>query len=324
MSKKIFIVIVICIGSTLFFSCSYSPETYTYDEAEYFAGHNSAESWFEYFIRKESPQDYQDFPSRKDMSYPPTNFSFKEPVAILLLENRIKEFNEKDSKDVYRFIKLPSVKMTDRLFNAKTLVLIKYRRGENIWAREIDVFDIIGGCRIASYGGSADYIRSRPPGLKKIIEEANRLLSYPKFVNDGTDRLSTWRYYLDTIKKLDWNKPNTLVYKKIHIEKKVKSLKLMNYEEKNIKGNVFINLENGEYRIKLTDNANEYPDNDDWLILIKTSYGKEYAGQWIHVDKQGNRVGDWSKDAFKNYHNAFVLNVKDGTIVEQYSSETNE
>ncbi|MDR1054299.1 MAG: hypothetical protein LBL90_00335 [Prevotellaceae bacterium] len=79
-------------------------------------------------------------------------------------------------------------------------------------------------------------------------------------------------------------------------------------------------LENGEYRIKLTDNANEYPESDDWLIRIVTdTYGGVHRGRWIHVDKQGNRVGNWSEDVFKTYSNIFVLNVKDGTIVEQYT-----
>jgi len=322
MGKKIFIIAMASISLIMFLSCSYSPETY--NEAEYMTGtgYDKASDWFKDFISKKTPETSQSFPLVLGGVPPPNYFIFKEPVALLLCENKIVNYYEKAPDAVFRFVKLPNVKTANTLMEAKTLIMIEYRHGEEIYSRKIDVFDINESYRITNYGWSSDFIRNKPPGLKKIIEQANENLSYLQFVNDGTDLLSKWRFYLDAIAKLDLNKTNTPFYKKINSQNKVRNLKISNYDEKDVIGNVYVNLLDNKYRVILNNNANEFPKKDTWYVVIHTVYDKEYLGYWIRVDEKGQRIGNWSEDAFKYYNNTFVVNVNSSTIVEQYSSES--
>lgn len=262
-------------------------------------------------------------------SPPPTKFTFKEPVAVLLRENTIKKYDQKDTEDRCRFIKLPNVKTAKTLSEAKTLVNVHYSFSENMYYYGLNVFDIDESCLITQYHGR--YYEASPPGLEKIIEWSDEILSYPKFASDHTDCLSVWRHYLNEIDELPWNGPDTEFYRKIYSKSETKTFldtsKLSCYDMTDVKG--YINIDMGEYKrqgndplvhVSLSEYSYSLPQNESWLVVITTFYERRVVGlrreYWAGTGKPTGRPDE---PAYKEYYNKFVVDVAEGRIIMAYS-----
>jgi hypothetical protein len=321
----------IAVGVMMFLSC-YSPETY--DTKEYLAGtgYDSAANWLTDFYN--SAHRNALFPASINIvdNRPMSYLILKKPVAVFFREEEIATIHDNPNKkeEDYRIIKLPNIETATKLVDANTLILITYDYGKKSFRYYYHVYDIKRKCYIAGYSISSYSGEYSKPGTKYVVEHADNLLAKANYVTDSSDIVSVWQSYADKIQKLGIDEPNTPLYNAFHSNvaagsTQVDTAKLSAYDETDVKAFIKmdiadIKVENSIlFNIKLSDFSYLPSGGKDWLIVVYTTYKREYIRtlieKWV---KTGETTGR-TENVYRTFHNCFIVNGKTGDILTEYN-----
>jgi hypothetical protein len=282
----------------------YGQQYDTLPEAEYLVGtgYTRADDWYKGFTRPLQwlNADYRDWDEESD---PGNRAKFAAPCAILL---------SMESRSV--FVKLPYIESATSLSKAETLIHIRLNQssqGKHYDYAFINLFDIDDVESLTGTGIGFD----EPPEPEKLFESVSEMLSRVLFVSDGSDMVSAKDYYMERIGRGIWNNPQSKLHKAVYSGRRASSSKRP-YRQEEIMANLEIDLTSNDTtpRIRLNDNTDNLPENENWLVVIRVLYRKKLLGHWVREnDPRKTPISS----SFDRYYRSFIVQVRDGAVIEQ-------